>query len=91
MRDLNNDLYKEPFNEELKALASEFGSLLKQIVDTIDRFGLKARYLRKHGQDVTDSSETCQNAATRARLLRNTENASREIANCSLPFSNMTA
>ena len=54
MRDLNNDLYKEPFNEELKALASEFGSLLKQIVDTIDRFGLKARYLRKHGQDVTN-------------------------------------
>jgi Transposase IS66 family/RNase_H superfamily len=54
MRDLNNDLYKEPFNEELKALASEFGSLLKQIVDTIDRFGLKTRYLRKHGQHVTD-------------------------------------
>jgi predicted RecB family nuclease len=52
MRDLNNDLLKEPFNDELKAQAQEFGDLLKRIVETIDRFGLRARYLRKHGQDV---------------------------------------
>jgi len=52
MRDLNNDLLKEAFNDELKALAQEFGDLLKQIVETIDRFGLRARYLRKHRQDV---------------------------------------
>jgi hypothetical protein len=52
MRDLNNDLLKEAFNDELKALAQEFGDLLKQIVETIDRFGLRARYLRKHGQHV---------------------------------------
>jgi hypothetical protein len=52
MRDLNNDLLKEAFNDELKTLAQEFGDLLKQIVETIDRFGLRARYLRKHGQDV---------------------------------------
>jgi predicted RecB family nuclease len=53
MRDLNNDLLKEAFNDELKALAQEFGDLLKQIVETIDRFGLTARYLRKHGRGVT--------------------------------------
>jgi len=52
MRDFNNDLLKEAFNDELKALAQEFGDLLKQIVETIDRFGLRARYLRKHGQGV---------------------------------------
>jgi hypothetical protein len=52
MRDLNNDLLQEAFNDELKALAQEFGDLLKQIVETIDRFGLRARYLRKHGQGV---------------------------------------
>src|SRR5262249_8970379 len=33
-------------------LAQEFGDLLKQIVETIDRFGLRARYLRKHGRHV---------------------------------------
>ena len=52
MRDFNNDLLKEAFNDELKALAQEFGDLLKQIVETIDRFGLKTRYLRKHKQAV---------------------------------------
>ncbi|MBV8225030.1 MAG: IS66 family transposase [Verrucomicrobia bacterium] len=81
IRDLNNDLYKEPFNEELKTLASEFGSLLKQIVDTIDRFGLKTRFLRKHGQHVSDffrnlskrgyASETA--AKYRERFERNRE------------------
>jgi predicted RecB family nuclease len=52
MRDFNNDLLKEAFNDELKALAQEFGNLLKHIVETIDRFGLKTRYLRKHKQAV---------------------------------------
>ena len=52
IRDLNDDLMKEPFNEELKALTSNFADLLKSIVATIDRFGLKARFLRKHKKDV---------------------------------------
>jgi hypothetical protein len=48
IRDLNNDLMKEPFNTEMKVLARDFGGVLRQIVGTIDRFGLKTRYLRKH-------------------------------------------
>src|SRR5262249_51097015 len=48
MRDLNNDLLKSPFNEELKSLALDFASLLKPIIQTVDRFGLKAHFLRKH-------------------------------------------
>ena len=48
MRDLNNDIYKEPFNQEIKAIVQEFAALLKPIIDTIDRFGLKSRFLRKH-------------------------------------------
>ena len=52
IRDLNDDLLKEPFNQELKDLAQEFGELLKTIVETIDRFGLKARFLRKHKRYV---------------------------------------
>ncbi|MCX6982781.1 MAG: IS66 family transposase [Verrucomicrobia bacterium] len=53
IRDLNNDLFKESYNDELKALAWQFGGLLRRIVDTIDRFGLKTRYLRKHGHCVS--------------------------------------
>jgi hypothetical protein len=48
LRDLNSNLYKEPFNKEMKEVAQEFATLLKPIIDTIDRFGLKARFLRKH-------------------------------------------
>lgn len=48
IRDLNEDIQKEPFNEELKSLAQEFGILLKAIVETIDRLGSKADHLRTH-------------------------------------------
>lgn len=52
IRDLNEDLIKEPFNEEMKALVSDFGILLQAIISTVDRFGLKARYLRTHKRSV---------------------------------------
>ncbi len=48
MRDINEDLHKNPFDSELKEIASRFGSLLREIVETIDAHGLKARYLAKH-------------------------------------------
>jgi hypothetical protein len=48
IRDLNDEILKYPFDEELKALAQEFAILLKSIIETIDCFGLKARFLKKH-------------------------------------------
>jgi predicted RecB family nuclease len=48
MRDINGDLLKHPFDKELQELASDFARLLRSVVATIDRFGLKTRYLRKH-------------------------------------------
>ena len=48
MRDLNDDLLRQPFNEELKELVRDFTMLLKPMIETIDRFGLKAHFLRKH-------------------------------------------
>ena len=47
IRDINDDMLKAPFNEELKAIASRFTKLLKAIVDDIDKFGLKKRHLNK--------------------------------------------
>jgi predicted RecB family nuclease len=52
IRDLNDDLLKQPFNEELKEMVGDFGQLLKLIVDTIDQFGLKAHFMRKHKVSV---------------------------------------
>jgi len=48
LRDLDGDFRKQPLNEELKDLVQEFAILLKNIVKTIDKFGLKSRFLRKH-------------------------------------------
>jgi hypothetical protein len=48
IRDLNDEILKYPFDDELKELAQEFAILLKSIIETIDRFGLKARFLKKH-------------------------------------------
>lgn len=48
IRDLNDDLYKEPFNMEFKELAGEVAALLKPMVEKIDRFGLKKRFLHTH-------------------------------------------
>jgi hypothetical protein len=52
MRDLNDDLLKQPFNEELKELVRECARLLKSIIETVERFGLKAHYLRKYNTFV---------------------------------------
>ncbi len=48
MRDMNEDLLKHPFDDELKSIANMFSCLLKTIVDTIDRYGLRKRHLNKH-------------------------------------------
>ena len=48
MRDMNDDLHKQPFNTEFKELVQAFAGLLRPMIETIDRFGLKAYFLRKH-------------------------------------------
>jgi hypothetical protein len=63
MRDLNDDLSKQPFNEEMKEMAQSFANLLKPIIETVDRFGLRAYHLRRHKASVnrfmTVLSERC--------------------------------
>jgi hypothetical protein len=53
IRDLNNDMLKHPFDRELATLAGGFAHLMQHIVETIDRFGLKTRYLARHKESVT--------------------------------------
>jgi len=52
IRDLNTDLRKDQFNSELKAILIQFGQLLRSIVDTIDKYGLRTRHLEKHLKGV---------------------------------------
>ncbi len=52
IRDLNDDLLKHPYDEELKQVAQMFTLLLKPMIETVDRHGLKTRFLRKHLEAV---------------------------------------
>jgi hypothetical protein len=52
MRDINDDIFHNPFDEELKQLAQKLVVVLKPIIDTIDRYGLKQYHLNKHKEDV---------------------------------------
>lgn len=52
LRDLNNDLYKNQMDIEFKNIVTNFGKLLKTVIETIDRYGLRKRNLNKHKRDV---------------------------------------
>jgi predicted RecB family nuclease len=52
IRDLNDDLQKNPFDEEYKDMSSKFSILLREIIATVDKDGLKKRYLNKHNRSV---------------------------------------
>jgi hypothetical protein len=53
IRDLNKDVLQEPFNEEFREIVRKFTMLLRPMIETIDRFGLKTHFLKKHKADVT--------------------------------------
>jgi len=53
VRDIDDDLLKNPLDAEFKSIATDFGSLLKAIVETVDHYGLKKRHLHKHRRAVT--------------------------------------
>jgi hypothetical protein len=78
MRDMNQELLDNPFDEELKSLTAPFGALLREIIVTTDRHGLKKRFLGRHKKNVAKylqfveaqsfRSEAAE--ALRARLLK---------------------
>jgi hypothetical protein len=48
IRDLNEELLKHPYDDGLKQLGGDFAGLLKPMVETVDRHGLKKYFLGKH-------------------------------------------
>jgi hypothetical protein len=73
MRDLNEEILNNPFDEEMKSIAVGFASLLKPMVVTIDRRGLKKHFLRKHLVEVDrfygflDASDFKSEAASKCK------------------------
>jgi predicted RecB family nuclease len=78
MRDMNQDLLANPYDEELKSLTGPFAALLRETVTTIDRCGLRRRFLKKHDKAAAKffrfvASRSFQSEAAealRARLLK---------------------
>jgi predicted RecB family nuclease len=99
IRDLNNDLIAEPFNKELKGLIADFTLLLRPIIATVDRSGLKTRFLHKHKIEVDRfyraihgldlSSETAQKC--RARLEKNRNSLFTFLDYDDVPWNNNNA
>jgi hypothetical protein len=52
IRDINDDLWKAPFDRELEAFAVEVQALLVLILQAVDQYGLKAWHLRRFEKDV---------------------------------------
>jgi hypothetical protein len=62
MRDINDDLRRNPYNQETRSVAEPFARLLKQIVQTIDRYGLRCWHLHKY---VNPAEKLCKAIAER--------------------------
>jgi predicted RecB family nuclease len=62
VRDIDDDILKNPLDMELKKIAQEFGLLLRTIIETVDTRGLKSRYLRKHKPSVVRFLESVGSA-----------------------------
>jgi hypothetical protein len=52
LRDLNDEVLDHPYDDELKDLVKGFGSLVRPMVETVDRYGLKRHFLRKYRKFV---------------------------------------
>jgi hypothetical protein len=52
VRDIDEDLLRHPLDTELKGIAQQFGQLLRTIIDTVDRYGLRRRHLHKYKRSV---------------------------------------
>ena len=99
MRDMNQELLDNPFDEELQSITGPFGTLLREIVATIDQHGLKRRYLKRHERDVakffqslatqTYRSEAAE--ALRARLVKYQDKLFTFIKHDGVPWNNNNA
>lgn len=99
IRDLNDELLLNPFDDQLKGIISQFGVLLRATVETIDRHGLKRRHLQKHDRQVErffsrlDKSDFTTEAAAKVkdRLLKNRDGLFTFVKHDGIPWNNNNA
>jgi hypothetical protein len=52
MHDMNQLILNNPFDQELQAITRPFGTLLRSIIMTVDKHGLKHEFLEAHEPEV---------------------------------------
>jgi predicted RecB family nuclease len=100
IRDLNDDLWKNPFNEELEGFVSAVRDLLVPIMADVERFGLKRWHLHKHTHLVerfykaviVGREYKCEvTEKYQKRFIRYKESLFRFLEEDSIPWNNNTA
>jgi Transposase IS66 family len=99
LRDMNQDILNNPFDEELQSVTGPFGALLRDIVTTIDQHGLKRCHLKKHDRGVARFFESLVGQsfrseaaeALRQRLLKNRDKLFTFIQHDGVPWNNNSA
>ena len=99
MRDINQELLNNPFDEELQLITRPFGRLLRVIITTIDEHGLKRNCLKKHKGEVEKffrtiseqsiRSETAE--ALRSRLIKYQDKLFTFLNHDGVPWNNNNA
>jgi predicted RecB family nuclease len=99
LRDMNQDLLANPFNEELQSVTGPFGTLLRNVITTIDQHGLKRCHLKKHDREVAQFFESLAGQsfrseaaeALRQRLLKNRDKLFTFVQYDGVPWNNNNA
>ena len=99
MRDINDDMHRYPYDKELRVIAQKYAAVLRIIVETVDRHGLKTHFLAKHLPAVEDlfiwiattdfASEIAQ--SYRKRFHKNREKLFTFLTHDGVPWNNNNA
>jgi predicted RecB family nuclease len=99
MRDINQELLINPFDEELQLMTRPFGGMLRAIITTIDEHGLKQNRLKKHEGAVENFFRSLSEhyihseaaVALRARLIKYQDKLFTFINYDGVPWNNNNA
>ena len=99
IRDMNEEVLKHPYDDQLKHLCQAFANLVRPMIATVDRYGLKKHFLTKHGTSVVRFyrilSTTVFNSEAavklRERLLKNQEKLFTFLNIDEIPWNNNNA
>jgi predicted RecB family nuclease len=99
IRDMNQAILDNPFDQELRSITAPFGALLRSIVKTIDEHGLKQRHLEQHTSAVATFFEgltdnVCESDASKAlqvRMLKSRDRLFTFLHHDGVPWNNNVA